>query len=416
MSGTKIKTLFPEGSSLSARQALTALGQKGYLIDICDPDPFCICRFSKYVNHYFKCPKIGPDPAGYYHFILQLIQKNKYDILLPVHEQAYLFSKNYEALSEFVNLAISDFESFNVLQSKAEFIKFLQKLNIPHPHSQFIKTKAALENLTQYPFYVKLAFGTAGHGTWKVESKNALNHVVRELETAGYWHGDTEILVQEAVSGTLSVVQALFDNGELIAAHCYQLCSEGVGGSASARIGVYHPNVIGHITEIGKRLKWHGSLMLDYIYDEDTATPYYIEANPRPGETMNATLSGFNIAEKLAELSLNRSSKDSVVLKYGVKTHSLAASLLGIASRGGSRKSLLAEIAKAAFKKDTYRKSYEELTRLKDDAYSIVPLVVIIFRLLVHPGSANRISTKAIDNYSVSESTVVKIRKMDSSI
>lgn len=408
----KIKILFPEGSSLSARQALTALGNKGYIIDVCDPNPYCICRFSKYVRNIYNCPKVGLDPIGYYNFILQLLQKEKYDVLLPIHEQSFLFSKKKDAITEYVNIAISDFVSFGILQSKVSFIKLLQQLNISHPQSQFIKAKAELDNLTLYPYYIKLPYGTAGHGTWKVENKNKLNKVIKELETEGYLSGNSEILVQQAVLGTLSVVQALFITGELVGAHCYQLCSEGVGGSASARIGVNHPNVIGHVSEVGSKLKWHGCFMLDYIYNDQTKTPYYIEANPRLGETMNATLSGFNIAEMLTKLSLKELSNKSIKLQFGFKTNSLMATLLGIGSRGGSRKEIIFEIVKAVSKSGNYKNSEEELTPIKKDFYSIVPILFITLKLLVNPNSATQIAAKTIQNYSISESTVTKINGM----
>ena len=138
----------------------------------------------------YKCPKVGLDPIGYFDFVLQLVQKEKYDVLLLIHEQALLFSKNKNSISKYVHIAISHFDIFCILQSKIQFIKLLQELNIPHPQSQFIKTKAELENLTQYLYYIKLSYGTAGYGTWKVENKRNLNKVIKELETDGYLSGN----------------------------------------------------------------------------------------------------------------------------------------------------------------------------------------------------------------------------------
>ncbi|MFL0197980.1 hypothetical protein ACJDU8_20795 [Clostridium sp. WILCCON 0269] len=408
----KLKILFPEGSSLSSRQALTALGREGYTIDICDPNPVCICRFSKYVNKIYKCPIIGQDPIGYYSFILNLISKKKYDVLLPIHEQAFLFSKKHKAISKYVNIAISDFDSFELMQSKTEFMKLLKKLNIPYPNSLFIKTREELRALTQYPYYLKLAYGTAGHGTWRVENNSEMDIVIKELDNSGYLLDDSEILVQKAVDGNLCVVQSVFNNGELIGAHCYQLCAEGVGGSASARIGVNHLDVIKDLKVLGKYLNWHGCLMLDYIYDKKTRTPYYIEANPRTGETMNATLSGFNLVEILTKLSLGQSFYEYKKSSFGVKTHSLMATLLGIASRNGNRRKLISEIIKAILKVDNYRNSYEDLTNIKDDFLSVIPLFVIILKLLINPHSATVVSGNTINNYSISENIVKKIKEM----
>ncbi len=407
-----VKILFPEGSSLSARQAITALGKEGYRVDICDPNPLCICRFSRYVNKFYKCPVISTDPEGYYNFIMNILGKNKYDVLFPVHEQSYLFSKKYKSIARHVNIAIADFNSFFILQSKIEFIKLLQQLNIPHAPSKFVKTKQELLQQSHFPYYAKVAYGTGGHGTWRVDDISKLNEVITALESEGYLTGDSEILVQTAETGVLSVAQSLFSKGSLIGCHCYQLISEGVGGSASARIGVFHPKVIEHLKIIGRRLNWHGCFMLDYIYDAATETPYYIEANPRTGETMNAIVSGFNLPLMLTKLSMGEEVTAPEKQKYGVKTHSLMATLLGIANRGGTRRELIAETWKSFLKRKNYRNSYEELTNIREDLYSVIPFVFVFFRLLINPASVARISGKTISNYSISENTVKIINEM----
>ena len=158
-----IKILFPEGSSLSARQALNVIGNEGYIIDICDPNPFCICRFSKYYNKFYKCPQIGKDPKGYLNFIIELLKNNNYDVLLPIHENAYLFSRMKKIISEYTNIAISNFESFSIVQSKTKFMKLLKKLNISHPLSKFINSRSEFGSLKSFPYYMKLEYGTAGH-------------------------------------------------------------------------------------------------------------------------------------------------------------------------------------------------------------------------------------------------------------
>ncbi|KLU63485.1 carbamoyl-phosphate synthase large chain [Peptococcaceae bacterium CEB3] len=400
------RILFPEGSSLSARQALNALGGLGYRIDICDPDPICICRFSKYVHKYYQCPQFGKNPIGYLNFIIDLIKKENYDVLIPIHEQAFLFSKAYNQISKYTNIAISGYQVFSILQSKVEFMKLLERLNIPHPKSQFIRTKEEIESIKEFPCYMKLAYGTAGHGTWRISNKEGLFPVLQELDSGGYFDSNSELLVQNAVSGNLCVTQSLFDKGKMISAHCYRLRSEGVGGSASARVGVNHPMVIEHLRQVGEYLDWQGCLMLDYLFDNELQQPFYIEANPRPGETMNATLSGFNIIESLIEVSLGRVPKNTGISRCGVKTHSLMATLLGIASRGGNRRMLISEIGNAILHRRVYANSFEDLTNIKGDFLSIIPVVVIAIKLLIEPKSAGSLSQKAIVNYSLTPDTV----------
>ena len=102
-----LRILFPEGSSLSAREALSALGRQGYTIDICDPNPQCICRFSHYVHAFHHCPSWGTHPVEYLRFLVHLLKHEHYDVLLPVHEQAFLFARVRESLSQLVGVAVA---------------------------------------------------------------------------------------------------------------------------------------------------------------------------------------------------------------------------------------------------------------------------------------------------------------------
>ena len=78
-----LRILLSDGSSTSARQTITALGQCGYILDVCDPNPFCISRFSRFVRHVYHCPPLGADPLGYLAFMLQHLTREHYDVLLP---------------------------------------------------------------------------------------------------------------------------------------------------------------------------------------------------------------------------------------------------------------------------------------------------------------------------------------------
>jgi hypothetical protein len=59
-----LKILFSEGSSLTAREYLRVLCPRGHWIEIVDPNPACICRFSRWTKRFHQCPSPGTDPVG----------------------------------------------------------------------------------------------------------------------------------------------------------------------------------------------------------------------------------------------------------------------------------------------------------------------------------------------------------------
>src|SRR6478672_7809486 len=92
-SDKRLRVLLSEGSSTSAREALTVLARKGHEVEICDPDAHCLARFSRLSARFHRCPPLRDDPAGYLAFIEDLLSRRGFDVLLPIHEQGFLFAR-----------------------------------------------------------------------------------------------------------------------------------------------------------------------------------------------------------------------------------------------------------------------------------------------------------------------------------
>src|SRR4051795_11192199 len=107
-----LRILLSEGNSTSAREAITILGLAGHSVELCDPSPVCLGRFSRFVSKFHRCPGLRDDPAGYLAFVEQLLTIAKFDVLLPIHEQGFLFARVRQQLEARAALALPDFESY----------------------------------------------------------------------------------------------------------------------------------------------------------------------------------------------------------------------------------------------------------------------------------------------------------------
>src|ERR1700687_6319194 len=92
MTAENPKILLSEGSSLSSREAITALGLAGHRVELLSSDPLCLGRFSRFVTRVHRAPASGADPDGYLAAVIDAVNASRIDALLPVHEQAYLFA------------------------------------------------------------------------------------------------------------------------------------------------------------------------------------------------------------------------------------------------------------------------------------------------------------------------------------
>jgi hypothetical protein len=174
---------------------------------------------------------------------------------------------------------------------------------------------------------------------------------------------------------------------------------------------VDHPQVRDHLATLGTTLDWHGPLALDYLYDPATGRPTYIEANPRLVEPMNATLSGVNLAELTVRVALGEieASDGTRTGRFGVRSHSLLAILLGVAAHGRSRRDLLRTIGQALAGRGIFEDSREDLTPGRTDPPSLLALGVVTGQLLLRPSAAGGISSGAVDAYSLNADAVETI-------
>jgi predicted ATP-grasp superfamily ATP-dependent carboligase len=411
--GRHLSILLSEGSSLSARQTLYALGPAGHVIDVCDPrSAMCLARFSRHVRACHRCPSFTADPDGYLTFLEARLRATHYDVLLPTHDQVYLLAGCRDRLGVLTGLPVPEFAALERLQSKASFVRLLHELALPHPPTTIVHTRAELQEACTFPCYVKLSHSTAGCGVWYLGDATAMRVLGGKLEAEGLLSGASEVVVQQPASGTLGVAQSVFQKGRLVAAHCYMARALGVGGSARARVSVSHPIVIKHLASLGAHLHWHGALMLDYLWDEVRDRPEYIEANPRIGETFNATQSGVNLCELLLQVGLGITVPAAPPSRPGIRTHSLLMTLLAAGERGQTRRRLLRELATAGRRTGIYENSEDEVTRWRDDPPSLIPAAYLTARLLLNPRHAAAVIKDTVDNYALTARAARAIREL----
>jgi len=409
-SGRRIKVLFTEGSSTSARHTLYALGPR-YVIDVLDPNPnFCLARFSRFVRKRYRCPVFATDPVGYLRFLIERLKAEHYDVVFPVHDQAYLLSRCRNKLSRLTAVPVPDFAVMERVQSKSRFMEVLAELGLPHPPTRKIHSRQELDRERVFPFYLKLPYSTAGCGVWRIDDSAMAQTVADRLESGGGFGPGKELLAQEPAPGVLCVAQSVFQHGRLVAAHVYQARALGVGGSAVARISVHVPEVVEHLRLLGEHLYWHGALMLDFFVEPRSGNVSYIEANPRIGETGNALFSGVNLPELLIQVAREKPVGTVPAPRAGTRTHSGMMALMGIAQSGGSRGALLREAWRALARQGLYAGSRDEITCPARDLPSVIPAAFMMFRFLLKPAAAQHVVNKAVMNYSLTERALQAIR------
>jgi predicted ATP-grasp superfamily ATP-dependent carboligase len=390
-----LRVLVSEGNSTSAREAVTILGLSGHLVEVCDPTPWCLARFSRFVRKFHRCPGLRDDPDGFLGFVEELLAARRFDVLLPIHEQGFLFARVQERLEDRAGLALPSFVSYRAAHSKAGFSRLLDQLGLPQPVTRIVKSADEVRHVVSFPAIVKTSVGTASRGIWFVRNEADLEGALQQLSAQDLSANGAfaqEVLVQEWVAGTTEKAQSVFCRGEQIGFHAYRQIAAGVGGGEAIKQSVRRPQVRAHLKTIGEKLEWHGALCVDYILRDDNDTPLLIDCNPRLVEPMNAYLAGVDLVGLLLLISQGEAPAALPESRAGVRTHLAMQALLGCGSRGGTRRDIMRECWRLLTGGRPYADSAEELTPVRLDWISAVPLAMTAIFLLLAPKLAIRLA------------------------
>ena len=378
-----LRVLVSEGNSPSAREAVTILGLSGHHVEVCDPNRYCLARFSRFVRKFHHCPGLRDDPAGFLGFVEQLLAAGHFDVLLPIHEQGFLFARVRQRLERHAGLALPHFASYRAAHGKAGFSRLLDQLRLPQPATRIVTSATELREAIRFPAVVKTSVGTASRGVWFVRHDGDLGAALRELGASGAFAG--EIVVQDFVAGATEKAQAVFCHGGLIGFHGYRQIAAGAGGGEAIKESVSRPELRAAMATIGERLGWHGALSVDYIWRDDSDTPLLIDCNPRLVEPMSGWLAGVDLVGLLLEVSQGGAPAIAAESRDGVRTHLAMQALLGCAARGGRRRDILREGWRVLAGYGPYAGSTEELTPLRLDWIGVVPVAMTMLLLIARP-------------------------------
>jgi predicted ATP-grasp superfamily ATP-dependent carboligase len=389
-----MRILLSDGSGLTSRQVATQAAAAGHVVEAVAPTWLGPASFTRHVRRVHRVPAFGRNPERWLEATLEVLRTGGHDVLLGTHEQVALLSRDAARVSQLgVALAVPPFASLLRVQDKVAQATTLREVGLPHPPTWVATSREELLARAAPPVYLKAPIGTASNAVRLASDRVGLLHAASDLELAD------GVVVQDSVPGSLVMIQAVFDHGELLAWHANLREREGSSGGASAKRSVALPVVGNHLESLGGALQWHGALSLDAILTPDG--PRYIDVNPRLVEPANAWRAGVDLVSVLLDVSTGKHVNPLTPGRAGVRTHQLLLALLGAAQHGGGRRGIARELATALTHRGPYAGSIEELTPLRGDPLAAIPVAAAALATLAHPASWRLFTDGAVSAYAL---------------
>jgi len=382
--------LLTEGSGLTSRQVATRLGELGHRVEVLSSTPICLTRFTKHVRKVHSVPRFGSEPLAWMEAAAKVCRDNAIDMLFPTQEQAAVVSALQGALP--VRTVVPAFNSLAAVQDKISAYQTLAEIGVPQPRAFVIEDEKNLTKIERYPVFLKQPVSTASSGVRRARSEAELREAARALGL-----GRQPLIAQEAAFGRLAMIQALADDGRLIAFHANVRVREGVGGGASVKESFPLPDIAAHVERLVRALRWRGPISFDAILAE--SGPLVIDVNPRLVEPMNAFRSGVDLVAMMLDLALAQPVAAQPAGKPGVRTHQLLIAILGAARDG--RLTVAGEVLAALRRRGDYENSVEELTPLRGDPLAALPLLAAAALTLAWPPAAKLFERGAVSAYAL---------------
>lgn len=286
--------LIPDGEMPRIRRVVFCLSQiPGYKIHILSSNPNSHMKFSRFC-YKFHCADTSDFNINRLNIILDVVQKNKIDIIFPISIPGYiLLLKNKLAVQKKCRIVLSsELHYYNIALNKNLFARFCIENEVNTPKTLFIDGPEILKNITnlKFPILLKPIIGEGGIGILQFTDINSCNaYINKNLDSL-----KNKYILQEYIAGKEIDINVLCHEGEVLA----QTILRGIFApdrkfSFSEAIELTtNPKALCHIKPLLKRLNWSGLAHIDLIVEDKTSKIYVLEMNPRAWGTIVGSLKG----------------------------------------------------------------------------------------------------------------------------
>jgi len=285
------KVLVTDGDQRPALAIVRALGRRGLTVFSGADTARCLASASKYSTRPLVYPSAARDPNRFVDFLLDVIDRERIDVLLPVADDSTrAICRRQDEVARHCAIAVPPADAFEIAADKSRIARAAIRAGIPVPPTQFVADGSALPMVLgalEYPVVVKPfrsrldIDGTCEHaGVHYATDERALRELYARVRYLAHYPS----LIQQRIVGPGIGMFVLFDRGRLVAEFAHRRLREKppAGGVSVLRESIpVDPVLREHAIRLLQPLGWHGVAMVEFKQDNRTGVRCLMEVNGR---------------------------------------------------------------------------------------------------------------------------------------
>lgn len=228
-------------------------------------------NFSKACQKTFVLPSSNENPEAYINGLIDLIQQEHLDLIIPTSEETLPISQNLHRLP--CKVFCSPFDKIIHLHNKWYFAEKLKNYGMKHPRTCLVNSEEDLQKLSFKGTYcLKPSYSRAATHLFKVEAGQEPPKI--NFQDKNPW------IAQEWIEGRLHCTFSVCHEGQVLAHSVYPIQFSLSGHYCISFESIDHPKIQKWVQDFVAKENYTGQIAFDFIQTEDGEI-YPLECNPR---------------------------------------------------------------------------------------------------------------------------------------
>ncbi|MFQ5729201.1 MAG: ATP-grasp domain-containing protein [Waddliaceae bacterium] len=248
------------------------LHRTGHDVYAADTSSWHVTRFSNAITKFFLIPSPRHFTDDFIDSIVNIVEKEKIDLLIPIWEEVFFLSGVLERFPKSCEVFCSPFELIHELHNKWLFNNKLGSLGFKTPHSILLRSNddPQLETFKK-PYVLKACYSRGSHRLINSDSQQ-----IRSMEIAP----DNLWIAQEFIQGEHYSSYSVCFRGKVLAHSLYPVRYTLDGNTCLVFESVSHQAIFKWVEQFIEKIHYTGQIAFDFI-ETPAGDLYAIECNPR---------------------------------------------------------------------------------------------------------------------------------------